>query len=46
MNGNCFDFAGPYTVTVNNLAFGMPHKFHALNKNKIKKGITKSNKNF
>ena len=43
INGNCFDFAGPYTVTVNDLAFGKPHKFHVLDKTKIKPGITKSN---
>ena len=42
INGNCFDFAGPYTVTVNNLAFGKPHKYHVLDKKKIKPGITKS----
>ena len=35
LKGNCFDFAGPYTITVNDLAFGKPYKYHSLDKKMI-----------
>ena len=43
-NGNCFDFAGPYTVTVNDLAFGEPHKFKVLDQKQIKKTASSNSK--
>ena len=35
LEGNCFDFAGPYTITYNDLAFGVPHKYHRLETKEI-----------
>ena len=35
LEGNCFDFAGPYTITYNDLAFGVPHKYHRLETKQI-----------